>query len=675
MARRPGSRPGGSLVEVLVALAVLLIGIFGIARLFPQGFGSLRYTERLTNATSLAQKNEEFLRARAQNLPDAIVALLPGTNLIDPNLDPRLVFHESPYTGPGLPPNSIADPRYSGPNRWRRVLGEVVRIPPPTTTSPYFPGGAVSLHNLTFSPIYSAAAIPGSSIGIAVYSATPQRRIVVSTLPQDNDDVLPLTADQNSYGINYDIHRLYFAAVPQANADPAFQGDRTFKLEYTYLQLDPGGNVVRATSVPDLILTIPWKEQVAGRAWNEFDLPPPVDLPAGFGWKIELGSDFLYRAFRDTTGAVTPFSSTDPYEYRVLNSLLGVVGFNPLGANIPQPHSAGRGIVAKIDYDVDDWHILHEDLIVPTEPDPVIRLAAGPVKKIGDPEDILNLIVDVGGNVQNHTTEYRGLVRGYAGRPSSTDLTTDVIVADMTEGVLMTNADLDGVNGKLNYQNGTIRFNPTVQWRAPGSGAQLPAESIAGKHIRVYYRSRADWGMSVEKPHSNYLRESVALANMDHREYMQGSGGFLFFPITDGGKSVLVDYSWQQFACEPDPANPGSFVTVPVERTEVGELHRIGEPATIGSPQNPPFGQAVANWWVRLNNHDSAFGVPAATDPPSPAPFPTSNCSGSPIGTVVPGTIQVLGVRGASLTSLVFWREGNDWRQVQQVTILGRDTR
>src|SRR5437868_13574053 len=186
----PRSTPrGGSLVEVLVVLVILVLGIFGVARLFPSGFGSIRYTERVSVARSLARTTEEFFRARAANLPDGILALNPLTGLINPNLDPMTLFIDQDYLGPGPTSPAVPDPRWSGQNRWRHVIGEVVRIPPPTTGSTYVAqGSSVSIYNLLFSPIYSVSAIPpdgkgnGSTV-LVVYSATPQKRVTISSLP------------------------------------------------------------------------------------------------------------------------------------------------------------------------------------------------------------------------------------------------------------------------------------------------------------------------------------------------------------------------------------------------------------------------------------------------------------------------------------------------------------
>lgn len=653
------SRSGFSLVEVLVVLVVLVIGIFAIARLFPQGFGSIRYTERVTIAQSLTRAAGEFLRAHASNLPDGIVALRPlsdGTMVPDPTLnpDPTFLFNEGNLNTP------IVDSRIAGPNRWRRVLGEAVRIPPPTTTG-YVTTGPVSLYTLNFSPFYAdygptpnhEIGLKWQSAGLQVYGATPLRRIVISNVPPDADDTKTMREDLAAYGIDYELRRIYFPAVPANSTDPIFNDTRDFKVDFSYQQIDPN-NMARARASTTITITgIPWKELVAGRGYNFVDLPvAPPDAPAGTIAKYEPEAEFVYQKFRYLDGNI-PFSGLNPYQYKVMNPLTGVIGFNPLAATAPLRTGSGQGITAKIDYDVEDWQLLHEDMVIPSDLQPTVKVAASPIKRLGDQEDVLNYIVGSNGANQGESLEYRGLIRAYpsfpgrngdVGRPSPTDNAVDFVVADLQEGLYLTNQSFGvapgppGQNGLIDYRAGTIRFNDTVAWIAPGGGVLSP-QPIAGKNIRVYYRASADWGVAAMKPFSNYLRQSVDLNNLAVNEYMQGTGGYIFLPMTDLGKSVMIDYIWRT----PDtaPAPPGESLP-PIERTVLGELHRVNEPYATGSP--------VSNaGWVLLNN---------------------GTCQG-----IAGCSVTILGVRGASVSSRAYWQEGNNWRFLDAPAILTRDTR
>src|SRR5438105_3353964 len=129
--RRVG-HAGQSIVEILVAMVVLLIGIFGIIRLFPTGFGIIQYGQDVSQARKMVQGALEVARANAANLPDAVVPIDPGTGGMDTNYVPST--EDGDFTQP-VP----ADMRFFGLNRTRRVLGEQTKIPSPTSGVLYQP--------------------------------------------------------------------------------------------------------------------------------------------------------------------------------------------------------------------------------------------------------------------------------------------------------------------------------------------------------------------------------------------------------------------------------------------------------------------------------------------------------------------------------------------------------
>src|SRR5262249_51219928 len=159
------------------------------------------------------------------------------------------------------------------------------------------------------------------------------------------------------------------------------------------------------------------------------------------------------------------------------------------------------------------WQILHEDLVVPSEGQEVVKLAAAPLKKVGETEETINLLVDTQGNLTGDSLEFQGLMRNYRTRPSLTN-GIDLIVADTSTGLLMDSQLFNGQdpahdNGNIDYRAGVIRFNPQgVYWRLPGGGGfTAQRDPIAGRHVRVYYRTDADWGVALQKPYANYSRE------------------------------------------------------------------------------------------------------------------------------------------------------------------------
>ncbi|MBI3910170.1 MAG: hypothetical protein HY320_04470 [Armatimonadetes bacterium] len=603
-------RRGSSLVEVLVVLVVFVVGILGIARLFPQGFGSLRYGEHASVAYTLTRALEEYLRGRVQNLPDGVVSVDYATGRMKGDVSPGEFLLSQPY--PGL---DASDPRYSVLNRARRVVGETFVVPPPVSNSPFVLSGSVSLDTLMFGPVYAVDPIPGQSLGLDVYSGTPLR---VQPVGEDFDaqDVASLNLD--TVAINYDTATLFFRPVPYA---------RQFKLSYRY-DVSAGPGFVRLDTPLDLGFTL---------APSEFRYS--LSLPLGV--TLVRGTEKLYRRFNRL--AATDSFTDDPYQYKVLNPVTGLLGFNPLGARIASPASEALGLQVRVDYDVDDWWILREERVVPAESPHVVKLAVPYVKRLGEMEDWVNF--DSAGNP---TLQYQSLMRTFPGRPSGTP-GIDVLVVDMETGLTLDSSTLApsgqvGLNGEMDYRTGEIRFADQLSWSNPAGGGPIITPAT-GRNVRVYYRGSFDWGVSLRKPFARYTLQqpSSPLPPLAYREYTQGSFGYLFFPVSDGEESVLVDYEWRQ-------ASTGAV------RSVTGELHLVRNPDDPGSPKRL-YGSSSPYWWVRVGNPDGDPGNGADTD---------RNPD------VVPGSVDILGVRGASLHTHVVWREGSDWRHLQATTVMER---
>lgn len=79
---RPENSEGFSLIEVLVGLAIVAIGLLGLAQLFTYSVMSNSRAERTSNATFLAQEQIDYLRNLTRDELDTLTA---GT--IDEPLD------------------------------------------------------------------------------------------------------------------------------------------------------------------------------------------------------------------------------------------------------------------------------------------------------------------------------------------------------------------------------------------------------------------------------------------------------------------------------------------------------------------------------------------------------------------------------------------------------------
>jgi hypothetical protein len=642
------SRPGTSLVEILVVLVVLVVGIFSLVRLFPPGFGFILYGKNVTQGSTLARSELERLRTAASHLPDGIGPINPyDPTVVDYLLDPGAELLPFIRTA-GLP----EEPRFSDVNKFRRVWGETTKIPAPTSDSPYLSGDPAtgqpqpaSLYTLAFAPVYSATPIPNVTSGIVVYSGTPLQRVVFDGPPTDAD---LRRLGEESYGIDYPNATLYFAP----STFP-----RQFKMEYSFTRSVSGNSFVRESSVPDSVLYVP-------PGVTQFDLraahtgqPSGLYVPLPAGARLEPDEEQVFRAFQRLEAGVS-FNPYQPYEYKILNPIVGIIGFNPLGA-------AGRGgfmpggrpLVAKIDYDLDDWHIIREDRVVPQLGPFVVELTLDSLKRTGD--------------IEENQQQYIGLLRSYPDRPTAPlvpgsatsgqpDLEgIDVIIVDLDTGLTMDSLTLQteplpgkvdasslNLNGAIDYNRGRIEFNQAVRWTMP-NGQLGPEQSIAGRRIRIYYRTEKDWGVQITKAYDHYRRE-LQPELLGNAQYYQGAyeGGrpaVLYFPPIEHDRSVVVDYTWVQQV----PGAVGAAATRLV--TESGELHQINSPSDPESPQNRGFAPAplATNWWLRLN----AWNRPDL-DPNEP--------------------IVIQSVRGVSLQARAIWREGTRWRHVEQTTLLSR---
>jgi prepilin-type N-terminal cleavage/methylation domain-containing protein len=630
---------GVSLIEVLVAMVILLIGIYSLVRLFPSGFTTILYGRNVSQATALTNGMLQQARVRVNELPEGILAFDPESRTVVPNLpiDQELTAY---VRNQGQAPEA----RFSDLNKVRRVLGEATKVPAPTS-SPYMPGQPVSLYILNFSPIYSVVPTRSGLGGIFVYAGTPLRRVVFEGPPSDAE----LAAlDSESYGIDYGNTRLYFRAFPY---------ERRFKIDCSFT-VDAGNGFVRERMRPDNIIVVRENVQEVdlrqARPGQQSDSPY---LPIPAGARLEQDEETVYRGF-DLLGRTEPFSPTDPYQFRVLNSVVGVLGFNPLAATIRT--ASGKGIVAKIDYDVDDWHIIRDDRTVPFSPPHTVKLTLNDVLRIG--------------SVDEYQEQYVSLMKGYDDRPVQATGTQfiDVLVMDLETGLTLdsrtlynpeleqeavegmdegTASSFSDVNGRINYDNGSIRFASTVQWMLPNAtnpsqGTLGQPEPIGGKRIRIYYRTQQNWGVQLTKAFTNYVREPN-VADLGYREFGVGNGGYLYFPIHDHNHAVMVDYTWVH---RVDGQN--------VLRTETGEYHQISDPAAAESPQNQ-LGSTVPYWWLQVDAAQFEMG---------PDGQPRYRRPG-----FVPDSVRVLRVRGVTVRARAIWRESERWRKLDLDSYISRD--
>jgi len=668
---------GFSLVEILVVLVVLVLGMLAIARLFPGGFATLGFTAKAAAGSSAERAALAYAKAHQEGLPDAIVGLNHDANRWGngdfywwdfPINQNRVAL---PYVVQGFNGTQPDDARFSDIDYQRRILGERLMIPPPSTVNT--PNNeAACLYNALFAPIYSAqplypAAAPSMStvaLGVSAYSGTPMRRVQFSFPPttQNWQDLTPL--GDFGYGIDYgDPVACPAPAAGSTTRNPTLYllsatFDRVFKVDLGFHT--PAG--VSAQAPPDNWLVVP--------ASNSAGLQLTIDLgcavtqqglsffgvPAGAS--VDSGSEAIYRRFLQLPVA-TAFSNNNPYEYKVYDTTTGLFAFNPLAASLSIPQQQGRGLMVKIDYDVDDWHILRQDEIVPLQPVDAtgayaIRLVQGGIKKVGDTEETINFIT--GQPSSSNSFLYQGLVRFYPDTPTRTGTPgVDLIAVDLETGLALdsTTCQPGGANGDIDYNTGTFHLAKSISLKSPVTGAVVAAVNPAGRHIRVFYRTYTDLGVSLQKASARYYL-FPGIGPVQHEQYSATYGaGYLLFPLTDVGKTVAVDYSYVR---QMQAGNGTVTKTYPI----VGEMHQIQPPdAATANVFGPLVGVAGPQGWVRLSNADPDTNHAASNGNSDPA--------------VVANSIQVSAVRGSSLHSWSSWRAAGRWQQREQSTLQARD--
>jgi len=141
-----------TLVEVLVAVFILVFGMYAVVRVFPLGLTMVQSGQHRTMATRLAEQMMERLKAAPERVPEGIVCLQSNIPVTDEDGTPL---------GPTVNGNQIrpdwlkpvdVDPNGYEPNMRtvRDIQGEGLVIPPPA------PGSTISVALNLFGPMDNA---------------------------------------------------------------------------------------------------------------------------------------------------------------------------------------------------------------------------------------------------------------------------------------------------------------------------------------------------------------------------------------------------------------------------------------------------------------------------------------------------------------------------------------
>jgi prepilin-type N-terminal cleavage/methylation domain-containing protein len=536
---------GFSLIEILVVLVVLVVGILTAMRLFPLGIIGLTNTRDYTIAQNMARTELDKLSANSADLPEQILPVrynFVGNRLLletDPTISPRelgaggdiLENGNVVVNGGGEVPWRYANDA----NRVRRIIGEGGTIPAPRPVGAEFGG----LRILNFAPIVDDPTL------LLVYGREMEGdRTFNSSSGQ-------MRRNPDSWEFDHD-DGMAQVWLPGTEWRPV-----SYRLSFGYYR-DNGGQLERV-DVIDAIVTVSTNPDPGNPAHALYDAVndrvAPINLvnlignPPGF---IEIAFDSVSAArLFDQVPLANAFDPRYPYEYKVLGGNLGAILFNPRAYNFRERRGRNRiPLVAQINYDVYDWHIISDEIRGDRTRSPIHKLRLQQLKATGD--------------IQNDRRRYDGLNIPVPNGNGGIANDRDVVVLDLdTGGIVSPTVNPANANSaksyKVDYLRGVIAFgspllagggelsNTGITIILPDA-AQTPITDVdpAGRNFRVLYKAHDDWAVQVFKaPQRIYVSNIAAVGAA--QAYVGGT------PNGSGGLPTRIYFS---------PANLGAKVTI-----------------------------------------------------------------------------------------------------------------
>jgi hypothetical protein len=554
---------GTSLIEVLVVIVVFLVGILAVIQIYPGGFKILSNTRSLSIANSLAHDLGERMKGREDQLPDAILPVgipltatggfgaLDGTRTIDDlslydetnatiNGDGSLTYNGNTF------PSYTA---YAGPNVFRRIIGEGIKIPAPTSVGTGFGGVAL----LQYGPVRQAAT---DFFPIKVYSADYQINTgaaPISTLGPGQAYI----DDPNSPAANLTIFIEDASSAASSPTGPA----PVFQVSFVaYVKVAGALQALDLTNVP---IAVPAGNTPAQR-W--FSIPVASLVPATDTFlSCDPNNFHLQRIFNQVQPG--QFSNVDPYQVVLLNAPTGVLMFNPLGYNytVLTPGGSRAALRAKVDYEVLDWRVLHDDLRLGNG-ESTYRLSLAGLKVLGNVgadgliyHGLGVRMPDYNQNLRTTDVLFQDVATGgiflYGPEnprdPSAPTLATNDVWIDPSKSSFF--VDKSAGTFKLVDGNRATVSGPALQiqlmlpdpTQASGYDAPIPVNA-EGRTIRIYYMARNEWTafprLSTALYHDSGFPDGPGSYNLPPGQYkVPMTGTRIYFPASELGNKVSID--------------------------------------------------------------------------------------------------------------------------------------
>lgn len=575
---------GFTLVEVLIAIIILLVGVVAALRIFPRGFEIFTETQQSHTAFKLVDLWVNEFEQNPDSLPDAI---LPVSDNLGQEMD-NFRFGDLAaveYAQSSATVNWYSNHLFGTGRQWplwqplstrvlRRLEGERCVIPSEISST------VNSVTNVAFLPKYFPRFGPVVANGMRVGASYWLNSVTVGAM---------------SVAQPLQIYDLRYQRVAQQRLDRlATQTTRADVFAYavtpttlTFLPLEAGETdrfirftgycfnpTTRATVyIPPTVNVIPNPTPFVATngttitfTWDAAQSTLIIEN----GWQLVVGSEQINRAYRfANTVPLPPDANATQAEIAAYVQALAAL---PTGSyfvdcqytdasfqQVKTPFITGAvyfsrkdaGKTVKIDYTLADWNILHQDVTVDDNgyvqldvPDPKITNQASyprepkawglyrPMKSDGSDE--VFAVVDLRTGAE-HAVKYNPAGGGNA---------YTVVGGDPENPV--TAVDLKAAN------RGRVRFGG-------GSAADPDWEALQGRSYRIYYRARRDWTLQVFRaPATFWQANGLADDQLWWNKFARKGTNTLVVPGVYEGHTVLADYQYRQELCRAvrDSADP-----------------------------------------------------------------------------------------------------------------------
>ena len=674
-------RAGFSLLEILVVMVVLLIGILAVVRLFPGGFLTIQRTQEQTIATQLAGQQLDAMKSLT-TLPDNITAGLPDVNGLIHELSNIRPDDLTASTDQDIQDLATANgftlfPNYLGyflsdVNRFRYIKGETFPVPisnPNVVDGSNKPLG--SLATLQLGPVFNYFNAPGGAgsqytDSLHVYGAALARTLQSAIASVDRPDPSAIVRSDSEYAIDYANHLIaFFPRVAKSGAIKSRQFQITFDYYDTSANPPSLKSQTGKITVPDVDPATVAAGLLPQPIWQDiFNAQNAAPANAKDVSNIRTESEDVSRAFTlittDYNNAVTlaftgatagPNWSDDPYEYAwfsaqnsTANANAGVLVFNPKGHvsflanNVSdvqaqaqgQSYANSQAITARVDYLTYDNHILRDQRTVPS--------GAPYTLKLSIPNTLSN------GDLLDDGSTFTGIFIDANGGSGS-----DVIIYDANTGTEVGEISKGAATGPIKFTLdatvGSITLNT----------ADVEANSLQGKPLRIYYRTQKNWGLQVQKASSVYTATSSP-GTLDYKTFYIGNdtiGGAtkIYFAPSEAGKTVTISEFYLRTA--------SGIIYAPYKNA----TFKIQDQPSLFETL-PPVGQMYP--WIDIKD------IYKKADNEH---VPQGGAAGDAITgfTAAPTGRAVSYLRGLSFKSRVIWKDRNNFRRIDQDSVLTTD--